>query len=112
MYFSTQSTPTGRAIVSGISGNVLATYNGADERLAAEGVAFTAYAAELNALKNGNFIGGGDLRNALQSDLRLAWGRKVEAEAATVADNAADAAEDALYARFVARLIDDEYITE
>lgn len=95
-----------RAIVSAISGAVLATYSVGDAagRTAAEETARSNYNAELTALTNGNWIGGNPA-NATIEALREAWGRKAAAES--------DAAEfAALYARIVAQLIADEYITE
>ena len=101
MHTTIRNNGANRAIVSAISGAVLATYSVGDAagRTAAEASARTAYNAELSGLAS--FIG--NASTADLASLRAASHRKAAA--------ASDAAEfAALYGRIVAQLIADEYI--
>lgn len=106
MYTTIRNNGPNRAIVSAISGAVLATYDVGDAagHTVAEETARSNYNAELAALINGNWFGGSPAEANVIA-LREAWHRK------TVAEDEAEAF-DVLYQRIVAQLIADEYITE
>ena len=113
MYVTTVSSGSGqRSIKNSVTGEIVSSYatGNLQSRQNADAAAHADWAEMLNELIGLNLIVAG--REYSLPNLQAAWARKLAAEAAEAADNAADAAEDALYARFVARLIDDEYISE
>lgn len=76
MFYTTQTHSNGRAIVSAVSGAVLASYRPGTDRAVAEAAAKVAYNAELASLAD---CLGGDPHKASAQALREAWQRKVAA---------------------------------